>query len=156
METLVLRNAHRIPNVTGGYVVGSFDIISLDQPAEERRLAEYRFVHEYSYDQNPEEHVLLLTGEKGFAVTNVRVGHNYGYPTNEKLWEFENWMTEIREEIYELGDDPVKLEIDWKERLPYPPGEDITGRIPGEKNLFDYLKQVWYFIKSLVIFRKYR
>ena len=154
METPILVEAFRIPNVTGGYVVGSFDVINLEQPAEERRVAEYRFVHEYSYDQNPEEHILLLTGEKGLAVTNVRVGHNYGYPTSQELWKFEDWMTEIPDDVYELGDDPVELKIDWKERLPYPPGEDITGMIPGKKGVLDYLKQAWQFIKTRVILRK--
>lgn len=152
--TPILVEAFRIPNVTGGYVVGSFDVIDLERPVEERRVAEYRFVHEYSYDQNPEEHVLLLTGEEGLAVTNVRVGHNYGYPTNQELWKFEDWMTEIPDEVYELGDSPVELEIDWKERLPYPPGEDITGMIPGKKGVLDYIKQALQFIKTRVILRK--
>ena len=65
-------------------------------------------------------------------------------------------MTEIRDTVYELGDDPVKLEIDWKERLPYPPGEDITGRIPGDKHVWDYIIQIWKFIKTRVILRKFR
>jgi hypothetical protein len=156
IETPILEEAFRIPNVTGGYVVGSFDILNLEQPAEERRVAEYRFVHEYSYDQNPEEHTLLLTGEAGLAVTNVRVGHSYGYPTNQELWMFEDWMTEKLEDVYDLGNDPVTLEIDWKERLPYPPGEDITGRIPGEKNWWDWLRQLWRWLKTRVILRKYR
>lgn len=147
METLVVENAYSIPNVTGGYVLGSFDVINLERPEE--KIAEYRFIHEYSYDQNPEEHTLLLTGEEGLAVTNVRIGHNYGYPTKQELWKFEDWMTEIPDDVaYELGDEPVTVEIDWKGLLPYPPGEDITGMIPGEKGLLDYLKQAWQFIKT--------
>jgi hypothetical protein len=154
IETPILEEAFRIPNVTGGYVVGSFDILDLERPAEEGRVAEYRFVHEYSYDQNPEEHVLLLSGENGLAVSNVRVGHNYGYPTYQELWKFEDWMTEIRDEVYNLGDDPVMVEIDWKERLPYPPGEDITEMIPGEKSALDFLIQLWRLIKARVILRR--
>ncbi len=33
----------------------------------------------------------------------------------------------------ELGEEPVKIAIDWKGRLPYPKGEDITGRIDDLK-----------------------
>ena len=41
-------------------------------------------------------------------------------------------MTRETEKI-ELGEEPVKITLDWKGRLPYPKGEGITGRIPDLK-----------------------
>ncbi len=125
--------ASTIPNVTGGYVVGSFDIIKPELPDEKRVVSRFRFIHEYSFQQNPEKHTLRLSGDRGYAVSNVRLGHSYGYPTLGRLWEFEDWMTEITDRTYELGEEPVEIGIDWDGRLPYPEGEDIRGRIPEKK-----------------------
>jgi len=125
-----IRKAEAIPNVTGGYVIGSFEIY--DPAAQAGPVARYRFVHQYSYTQAPEFHTFLLTGSKGTYATNLYFGHSYGYPTTEELWRFEQWMTKETGK-YELSEEPVKIAIDWKGRLPYPQGEDITGRIPDLK-----------------------
>jgi len=132
MKTPLIEEATSIPDVTGGYVVGSFDVVNPNLEANSGVVGEYRFIHEYSYNQAPEVHTLLLTGERGYYATDLRFGHSYGYLSTDSLWEFEEWMTRD-DEKYELGDRPIELNIDWTGRLPYPPGEDITGRIPDIK-----------------------
>ncbi len=127
--TPIVDKAESIPNVTGGYLVGSFDIIEPESSSEQRVLAQYRFIHEYSFNQSPEKHELLLTGEKGYSVTNIRFGHSYGYPSTKSLWEFKEWMTEMPDKVSKLTARPIKITIDWKDRLPYPKGEDIKGAI---------------------------
>ena len=125
VKTPEIMEASVIPNVSGGYVVASFDLVSPDLPEEQRRVAEYRFIHEYSYNQSPEEHLLLLSGEKSLRVSNLKIGHSYGYLPGGMLWEFKDWMTEMPE-TYAL-EEPVEIEIDWSGRLPYPEGETIRG-----------------------------
>lgn len=130
METPVIEKAETIPNVTGGYVIGSFDVYDPKTPNEP--AVHYRLVHQYLYNQSPEYHTFLLTGTPGFYVTNLLFGHSYGYPTAEELWRFENWMTKVGER-YTLSDKPVEITIDWKGRLPYPEGLRGTGQNPGLK-----------------------
>ncbi len=130
LKTPKIEKAEAIPNVTGGYVVGSFDVFDPATPDEP--TVQYRFVHQYSYTQSPESHIFLLKGSKGTYATNLLFGHSYGYPTPEELWEFKDWMTrETRK--FDLSNEQVKITLDWKGRLPYPKGEDITGRIPDLK-----------------------
>lgn len=123
METPMIDNPTSIPNVTGGYVVGSFDIVNPNLPSAQGIVGRYRFVHEYSFDQSPEYHLFKLTGEMGYYVTNFRFGHSYGLLDTESLWEFKNWMTEIPEKPYPLEDRPIEIRIDWTGRLPYPEGD---------------------------------
>ena len=133
METPKIEKAASIPDVTGGYVVGSFEIVNPDLPPDRRLVGEYRFIHQYSFDQSPEKHVFTLTGEKGYSATNFRFGHSYGFLNTKSLWEFKGWMTDIPDKLYPLGDKPIEIRLDWKGRLPYPKGEDIKGRVPSKK-----------------------
>lgn len=132
LDTPTLEKADMLPNVTGGYVVAAFDIVDPKQPSDQDVVARYRLVHQYSYSQSPEQHTFTLQGTKGFVVTNLRFGHSYGYPDSAALWRFESWMTSATEK-YMLGEQTIKLTINWKGRLPYPKGEDITGRIADIK-----------------------
>lgn len=132
MITPRIEKATSIPDVTGGYVVGSFDIVNPKVEANKGLVGKYRFIHEYSYNQAPEIHTLILTGEKGYYVKNFRFGHSYGYLDTEALWKFEQWMTSD-EKQYPLGDTPIELKIDWSGKLPYPQGEDLQGRIADIK-----------------------
>ena len=125
LDTPKIQNAASIPNVTGGYVIGAFDIIDPSRPTEIGRVGEYRFVHQYSYTQSPEFHVLRLAGENGFTVSNLRLGHSYGLLTKEQLWEVKEWMTTQPDARYELSEKPMEIRIDWKGRLPYPEGEIV-------------------------------
>lgn len=132
METPFIDHAEKIPNVVGGYVIGSFDVINPAKP--DQPAVRYRFVHQYLYNQSPELHTFLLTGTSGFNVTNLRFSHSYGYPTVEELWDFGKppvttawlpptgvWMTTI-DKTYPLSEEGVKITIDWTGRLPYPEG----------------------------------
>jgi hypothetical protein len=135
MKSPLIDKASAIPNVTGGYVVGSFDIVDPNLPSDRRIVAEYRFIHEYSFNQSPEDHTFILKGEKGYHLTNVRFGHSYEYLDAASLWKFDNWMTEMKDEKYALEDKPIEIRINWQGRLPYPEGEDIKGRIPEIKKV---------------------
>ncbi len=48
------------PDITGGYVVGAFDVY--DMAGEPTLAGQYRFVHQYPYNQNPEHHIFTLEG----------------------------------------------------------------------------------------------
>jgi hypothetical protein len=124
-----LSNLERLPNnVTGGFVIGSFELVYSGEN-NERILLPYRFVHEYSYNQTPEIHTVQFTGREGAQLQNLRVGHSWNYPEGEQLWQFNNWMT-AEEETMELGREPVQIRLDWQGRLPYPEGENIYEAIP--------------------------
>jgi len=125
IDSPLIENAAKVPNVTGGYVVGSFDVIDPARPEKTRMVGQYRFIHQYSFDQSPERHVLTLKGESGFNVANLRIGHSYGYPDNNELWKFRDWITDLSEKTYKLGDEPVKVKLDWTGKLPYPEGEMV-------------------------------
>lgn len=126
LQTPEIEKAEMIPYVTGGYVIGSFDVYYLSNPKVP--VAHYRFVHQYNYTQAPEFHTFLLTGSEEAFVTNLYFGHSYGYPTPEELWSFEDLFTKKTEQ-FTLSKEPLEITLDWKGLLPYPKGEDITGRI---------------------------
>jgi hypothetical protein len=125
IDTPTLKEASKIPNVTGGYVVGAFDVIDPERPEGSRLVAQYRFIHQYSFDQLPELHAFSLKGPKGLSVTNLRFGHSYGYIDEAALWRFEGWMTDLSGKRYELGETAITVTLDWKGRLPYPEGEIV-------------------------------
>jgi len=110
--------------VTGGYVIGGFDIYDPKIPDEP--AVQYRLVHQYLYNQSPEIHTLLLAGSPGFEVRDLRFTHSYGLPTKQELWRFEKWMTQV-DKVYTLSDKPVRISIDFKGQLPYPEGDRGTG-----------------------------
>jgi hypothetical protein len=129
MKTPIVPDAAKIRDVTGGYVVAAFDVVNPSGPPDRQRVGEYRLVHQYSFTQSPEHHVLRLSGREGFQVQNIRVGHSYGMLETDALWKFSDWMTTLGE-TFDLSATPKEAPIDWTGRLPYPPGEDITGRVP--------------------------
>ncbi|WP_457592467.1 hypothetical protein [Hydrogenimonas sp.] len=128
-----VKKADTIPDVTGGYLVAAFDIVKTTKPGWVQTVGKYRILHQYSYTQSPERHTLVLKGKKGYEITNLKVGHSYGYVDGKALWQFERWMSEKSGKLYRLSQKPVKIEIDWKGRLPYPKGEDIQNRIEDLK-----------------------
>lgn len=128
LNTQKIEKAEAIPNVTGGYVIGSFDILNPDTLSKERIIGQYRFIHEYSFNQSPETHIFNLSFEKNYKIANLRFGHSYGYPDKKSLWGFENWMTKVGD-IIQITEKPFEYKIDWQGKLPYPEGEDIKGRI---------------------------
>jgi len=124
--------AAKIRDVTGGYVVASFDVVNPALAPEQQRVGEYRLVHQYSFTQSPEHHVLRLSGRDGFQIRNIRVGHSYGMLDTAALWRFDTWMTTVGETI-DLAGTAKEITVDWTGRLPYPQGEDITGRVREPK-----------------------
>lgn len=140
LDTPQIKNAAKIPNVTGGYVVGSFDIIDPSRPEGKRVVGHYKFIHQYSYDQSPESHFFTLMGDQGYYITNLNFGHSYGYIDDKALWKFRDWMTKDPEKKYKLGDEPIKLTLDWTGRLPYPEGE-IVPWSKDPKKLYRLIKR---------------
>ncbi len=121
IDTPFIDKAELIPNVTGGYVIGAFDVFDPKDP--EQPILHYRLVHQYLYNQTPEFHTFTLTGQQDYIVGNIRFTHSYGYPTFDELWQIEKqWMTEDREQ-YRLGKEPIEITINWKGLLPYPEGD---------------------------------
>lgn len=125
IDTPIKREAAKIPNVTGGYLVGGFDMIDPSLPQRERLVGQYRFIHEYNFDQDPERHIFSIAGKRGLVITNLRFGHSYGYLDTKSLWSFDKWMTRMGDRTYTLNRDRTRVEIDWRGRLPYPQGEIV-------------------------------
>jgi len=135
METPVLDLPKPIPNITGGYVIGAFDLVSTEASQQQQGpavIGEYRFVHEYDYLQDPEHHFFELMGHpeqayQGYYATNLRFGHAYGLLEGEELWCFQNWLTR-KPDFYPLDiGEPIMVELDWDGQLPYPEGEIYQG-----------------------------
>lgn len=123
-----IKELETLEDVTGGYVIGSFDVVDLEDTTDAAVVGEYRLVHQYSFDQSPEMHEFVIGGTRGYAVTNLKFGHTYGYIKGDELWEFRDWMTEIKEPM-PLSDREMKVTIDWEGRLPYPKGIDIRDAL---------------------------
>jgi len=123
MTTESIPRADTIQNVTGGYVIGSFELFN-SQARDSAPVARYSFVHQYSYNQSPERHTFLISGDTGYVVRNLRFGHSYGLPNKEQLWQSKEWMT-FDSTSYQLSERPAEVKIDWPGRLPYPEGENI-------------------------------
>lgn len=128
IDTPMLKDSLEIPDITGGFLVGSFDVLNPQLPESKQLVGQYRFIHEYLFNQNPEVHTFEISGTEGFLIANVKFGHSYGYFPKDELWQFKSWMTESSQEKYSLGKEPVIVKIDWKGKLPYPQGEDFKGQ----------------------------
>ena len=84
MRTPFVEFEEKIPqDITGGYVIGSFDVMDAEG---ETLIAEYRFVHQYGYLQDPELHEFILKGSEGYQIRNVKFGHSYGLLRGDDLW----------------------------------------------------------------------
>jgi len=124
VKSPLIEKAHAITDVTGGYVIGAFEIVNPAVTENNGIVGEYRFVHQYSYDQSPEQHDFLIAGQRGFYATNLRFGHSYGLLQKADLWRFDKWMTRIADRI-PLEEKRAELKINWQGKLPYPKGMDI-------------------------------
>ncbi|MFO7614048.1 MAG: hypothetical protein R6W71_05345 [Bacteroidales bacterium] len=117
-----LENAERIENVTGGFLLGSFELIGSDEEGNEIVEGKYRFFHEYRYNENPEIHQVYLNGKTGYGVRNLSFGHHYTLLTAKELWDVREWMTTYEESVW-FKEEPLEISIDWEGRLPYPQGD---------------------------------
>jgi hypothetical protein len=130
MGSMPVERAATIPNVTGGYVIGAFTMVDPSLPAGAQQVGTYRFVHQYSYTQSPEQHEFEVSGPAGLVLTGLRFGHSYGLPTTRQLWAFEDWMTDLKDRQLRLEAGRAEtVRLDWSGKLPYPEGEDIKGRL---------------------------
>ena len=130
METPFIDKAEAIPNITGGYVIGSFDLYHPD--VSDEPIAQYLFMHQYLYNQDPEYHTLLLYGTEGYTVTNLQFAHSYGLLTVEEMWDFKDWI-KVDREMYQLvsREESISIELDWEGLLPYPEGDGGVDQSSG-------------------------
>lgn len=117
-------------NVSGGYVLASFDLEEVNSKGE-RELFPYQLVHEYSFNQSPYRHVLELSGRESAVVKNLRVGHSWNVPDAESFKKFKDWITVVDSPM-KLSKDPQKIELDWRGKFEYPEGENIYQAIPDK------------------------
>jgi len=117
-----------VPNITGGYVVGAFDLWRVPSVGDPCFVAESRFLHEYDFQQDPEVHLFSLGGvgdNPNIEARNFRFGHSYGRLGDEELAEFHEWMTRSPEQVPLSGGTSQYLPVNWEGRLPYPEGEVV-------------------------------
>ena len=136
-----------IPDITGGYVVGGFDVF--DMAGEPNLQGQYRLIHQYPYTQDPEKHIFTIQGPNDqtnceYVATNFRFGHSYGMLDSRSLWQFSEWMTKSEAAAYLCSRQPLTLTLDWQGRLPYPPS-NIT---PADE-IPPALECTVYFIEDL-------
>ena len=112
--------ALRAKSSTGGFFVGSFKLVKLGSNGIHRFLAEYHFIHQYLYDQDPEKHRFIVGGTKGYAITDIHFGHSYSHLDKDELQDFDKWLTWKGKQTYELKTAPVMIDVDWSGRLPHP------------------------------------
>lgn len=129
IETPALSVEDRLPNnVTGGFVVGAFELIDTELSTVDT-VQQYRFIHEYSYNQDPEVHLLQLTGRPGALIRNLRLGNTWNYLETSQVAEFKDWLT-VYDQVDELGKEPLRFKVDWTGKVAYPEGEIIYEAIP--------------------------
>lgn len=118
------------PNISGGYVIGAFDIYNDQNGTQEDLVAEFRFCSEYNYFQDPENHTLDMQSQQGqqesqYFVGNFRFGHSYGILTSENLWSFDQWLAEEPNVVsFDPGCMVENMQIYLPGLLPYPPAEE--------------------------------
>lgn len=117
-----------IVDIIGGYVIGAFDLWDWVWTEEKgpTLLAEYRFIHEYDYMQDPEYHTFTLQGPTGevssnYVATHFRFGHSYGMLDTKSLWQFNEWRTASPSRVFLSERESFELTLDWDGLLPYPP-----------------------------------
>jgi hypothetical protein len=124
------------PNITGGYVIGAFDMYS--DPAGQQLAGEFRFCAEYEYFQDPETHEFDIEPVEIYEPTwigNFRFGHSYGLLEGSPLWNFDEWWTvEPMIQTFNMGDMPINIPINWAGMglLPYPRGENYKAPQPTQ------------------------
>ena len=128
LETPVLVNADKIPDIVGGYVVGSFEVVNTEGDSTANNIYEYRFIHQYSYNQNPEQHLFKILPSNGLIIRNLKLGHTYEKLEIKDLWKYNSWITRDDRQI-EISDKGLEYKIDWSGKLPYPKGIDVTDAI---------------------------
>lgn len=118
----------RIENISGGYIIGSFDILKEDTVfTDDDPYAEYRFISQYSFDGYPREFTLYLYAETAYCISNIKLGHKYGLLSPDSLWTFKNWIVDFPDKI-ECRADTFSVVFYTPKKLYYPEGEDYYKR----------------------------
>ena len=139
VDTPAIPNPEEIPYIRGGYVVVSFDLVDPAGGEEPTVIAQYRLVNEYDYTQDPEVHQLTLSGAVGYQVANLKVGHSYGLPSEEELWEYNDWKTHYTKP---LDLDSAIVDVDWENTLPYPDPEYYDTIPKGPDCTYYYIEDL--------------
>jgi len=132
VETPYIDGAEKIKNVTGGYLLGRFELIRVEGPEKYTPVGEYRFYHEYRYNENPEQHRIIFNGPEGYGIRRIGFSHSYSVLPAEEIWRVKEWMTEMQEVMVFTGE-PLEVKVDWTGRLPYPEG-DGPYELPKPQN----------------------
>jgi hypothetical protein len=124
------------PFACGGFIIGAFDI--LKQRTGEK-IGEYRFIHEYAYDEDPEQHLftlqsLVAEGADTHDLSQLRFGHSYVFLDEQGLWGFDDWMEVSRGLVPLTPTTTITHAINWEGRLPYPEIEYFTNDAIPEPN----------------------
>ena len=128
------------PNDTGGYIIGAFDIYDDPGGGGGHIVGEYRFIREYDYSQDPEEHLFFLDANlQPHWVGNFRFGHSYAFLDDDSLWQFNGpWLTyePLSPPYPQLGstffDNPMVLDWTSEGLKPYPKAQDYTRPVPDK------------------------
>ncbi len=114
----------------GGYIVGSMRIEIADTLANDSlTLALFSFISQYNFDENPEQHMITIDLPAGYFIEDLKFGHSYGWIEPDSLSKFKFWLDELPG-TFKLKGDSLVINMNWKGKLPYPPGEDFTKRYP--------------------------
>jgi hypothetical protein len=119
----------RITNITGGYLVGSIEIIDPDTLTDLKEpYAELRFITRYDIYESLLYHKLIICGEQGYRAGRVRIGNSFGKLNTEELWQFEDWLSTV-ESPRQLSD-TIAYSFNWEGTILYPEGENYYKRKP--------------------------
>ena len=116
-------------NITGGYVIAAFDLYA--DPNGTELIGQYRFGHEYDYDQDPGLHHFFLDALQAetYYIGNLQFGHSYGFLDGGGLWEFRGWRTEFLDIVpFDVGN-PIDIDLDWPDLRSYPTGVPEPGTV---------------------------
>ncbi|MBK9632757.1 MAG: hypothetical protein IPO62_17170 [Saprospiraceae bacterium] len=130
IESAELKREKLPNNVSGGFVIASFEIEDINNKGE-REIYPYRLIHEYSYNQSPFKHLLQLSGKESVLLRNIKLGHSWNQLNTKELNKFENWISNFDTTI-KLNKEPQNIEVDWQGKFEYPEGENIYQAIPDK------------------------
>jgi hypothetical protein len=127
----VIRTDANDPNITGGYVIGTFSVYNGPAGMESEKVREFRFCYEYKWFHNPENHLFTLipTQEPSNPswIGNFKFGHSYGLLQGAKLWGYEDWkMQEPGLQEFNPMMPPIMIPVNLPGLLPYPRGENYN------------------------------
>ncbi len=134
IDTPDLADPAYVPGMTGGYVVGAFELYA--DAGGQQVVSESRFQHEYKYNEDPVHHTFTLSAISGtLYVGRLRFGHSYGHLDTAALWAFDAWRAPEYAGPF-VVDSSYIVEIERPDLLPYPCWERLQCR--GDMNCDDY------------------